>query len=72
MGRKVRASKKQKRVTPDLLILAAELERLKRKHASAPDLEKLWDEVQALREQVRKAEIQRQALNGLRRGPINT
>jgi hypothetical protein len=59
MGRKVRASKKQKRVTPDLLMLAAELERLKRKRASIPDLEKLWSEVQALREQVRKAEIRR-------------
>jgi hypothetical protein len=55
MGREVRASK-DKRVRPDLLVLVDELERLKRKRTSIPNLEKkLWDEVQALREQVRKA-----------------
>jgi hypothetical protein len=59
MGRKVRASKKPKRVKPDLLVLAVELEELKRKRASIPNLEKLLGEVQALREQVRKAETRR-------------
>jgi hypothetical protein len=59
MGRKVRTSKKPKRVEPDLLVLAVELEELKRKRASIPNLEKLLGEVQALREQVRKAETRR-------------
>lgn len=59
MGRKVRASKRQKRIKPDLLVLAVELQKLNRRRASIADIGKLWDEVQALREQVRKAEIRR-------------
>ncbi|MGY4371092.1 hypothetical protein ACVW1A_007157 [Bradyrhizobium sp. LB1.3] len=56
MGRKVRASKEQKRIKPDRLVLALELQKLKRRRASIANIENLWDEVQALREQVRKAE----------------
>jgi hypothetical protein len=59
MGRKVRASKKQKRIKPDRLVLAVELQKLKRRRASIANIDKLWDEVQALREQVRKAETRR-------------